>query len=640
MKVGVFISSYNRPEYLRETLDSLRLAHIPEGTEIIIVDDASTDIETLTLIKEYNYIRSNKNLSIRNSIQVGFEFLFSKGCDLVINLDSDTNVRADFIESLTNLHQRFPCHIITGFNCTTKNRNGRIRHHILSEGDGYNVKRSVGGVNMAANKEVYEKYIKPGCLKGGNWDHEACKISEADGKGIICAVPSVVQHIGFKSSMGHSNIEKPDVADDFKPLSLKNVTLVAIDCKDINRLLNAVDESIRHIEFGSVRVISSIEHPRVTDKIGAINSKEAYSEFCIKELHKYIETEYCLVIQYDGYVKNYKSWKNEFLNYDYIGAPWEWLEKRKVGNGGFSLRSKRIMELSSKIINEYHPEDYVICEKYADRLEREGIKFAPLEIARQFSIEGYRADKTYNNQFGFHGTQVKFKKSEWTNKVCVLQPFGLGDVIFCQTLMHLSFGNSEITWPVKEYFVDNLNRAYPYINFIPEHESPVDINTNTTAFVNGYKVVPIRWSDKNANLPYNKVMRAKYDMYKQDWKQWKRKAMWVRDLGREEDLFSLLGLEEKKYSLINTTFGTDFKGNIKLHKDGVHLRKIEGFSLFDWAKVIENAQEIHTVSTSILYIIDLLRTGNVHVYIRRPNERDHRNYSYIFNNKKYIYSSI
>lgn len=82
-----------------------------------------------------------------------------------------------------------------------------------------------------------------------------------------------------------------------------------------------------------------------------------------------------------------------------------------VGNGGFCLRSKKFLETSSRLAQEgafkkYHPEDVVMCVWDRDKLENEGIKFAPIDIAKQFSIEG--DDVIYDKQFGFHG----FK---WTN---------------------------------------------------------------------------------------------------------------------------------------------------------------------------------------------------------------------------------
>ena len=66
------------------------------------------------------------------------------------------------------------------------------------------------------------------------------------------------------------------------------------------------------------------------------------------------------------------------------------------------------------------------------------------------------------------------------------------------------------------------------------------------------------------------------------------------------------------------------------------MRNIDGFSLYDWAMVIEGAKEIHTVSTSILYILELLKVKPVvNLYKRFPDEKDHRNYDYLLKNNKY-----
>ena len=105
-----------------------------------------------------------------------------------------------------------------------------------------------------------------------------------------------------------------------------------------------------------------------------------------------------------------------FLNYDYIGAPWpkEW-EKimdrpSRVGNGGFSLRSKKIMETVSKL--EYNPqynstadrtEDNFICLQNFHLLQTMGIKFAPVELASKFSFENPTEENSIDNTFGFHG---------------------------------------------------------------------------------------------------------------------------------------------------------------------------------------------------------------------------------------------
>ena len=80
-------------------------------------------------------------------------------------------------------------------------------------------------------------------------------------------------------------------------------------------------------------------------QIPRVASAREYSRFVIKDLLRDIATDFVQIIQWDGYVINGPAWTNEFLDYDYIGARW-WFRKhdRNVGNGGFSLRSRRLLE--------------------------------------------------------------------------------------------------------------------------------------------------------------------------------------------------------------------------------------------------------------------------------------------------------
>jgi glycosyltransferase involved in cell wall biosynthesis len=470
MRIGLLITSYNRPSYLMQCLESIKAADLPSVVKILIVDDASTDPETIKLINEFEikdqfiakFIKS-QNRSIKDSIFGGSEMLFAAGCDYVVNLDGDAIVRKDFLIKLIDLAIEFPLHIVTGFNCLTKNKNGTERHKILEEGNGWNKKASVGGINMCYDEVTYCEYIRPALLKSIkehlNWDHQACLNSEAAGKPIICCVPSVCQHIGSISSMGHSSGGEPmDVADDFvadgaeiisrypipnieefteiyrhsvlievKPgfkgrlrkIHLPQITLVGADCVDIERLIDAADKSCEGIEFGAVKLFSSLESddPRVY-RIRHLGSKEDYSWFIMKEMVHYIDTEYILIIQHDGYIIDPMKWRPEWLQYDLIGAVWEWYPedgRTRVGNGGLSVRSKRLMEIVKKDnsiypmnehgINHHCEEDHVICRIFGKYLQDNyGIKFAPEDEARKFSIEAWRnPDPVYRGQFGFHG---------------------------------------------------------------------------------------------------------------------------------------------------------------------------------------------------------------------------------------------
>ena len=197
---------------------------------------------------------------------------------------------------------------------------------------------------------------------------------------------------------------------------LPQVTLIGVDCVDVERLLHAADICQRSLRFGQVRLLSSIPHPHPSVvPIAPITSREAYSSFLVKRINAYVETPFALVIQYDGFVLNPGAWSDEFLNYDYVGAPWFEPEHGGglVGNGGFSLRSKRLLELLQRddsiadptdLDPPDAPEDWYICVMIRPYLEARGIRFAPVELAKRFSLEGGEPfGVTWTNQFGFHG---------------------------------------------------------------------------------------------------------------------------------------------------------------------------------------------------------------------------------------------
>lgn len=204
-------------------------------------------------------------------------------------------------------------------------------------------------------------------------------------------------------------------------LNLHNVTLIGIDCVNVERLQAAMNVCEKDIQFGAVKLLTSLP---TTDSrriaIPHIDSIEDYSKFCASELKDYVDTDYALLVQYDGFILNPCSWTDDFTKYDYIGAPWlvaDWsvrdfnfpeslLGTVVVGNGGFSLRSKKFLETSAKLVHEgkipqIHPEDVSLCVWHKDLLVSEGILIAPSELAAKFSIEG--DDSAYDAQFGFHG---------------------------------------------------------------------------------------------------------------------------------------------------------------------------------------------------------------------------------------------
>ena len=191
---------------------------------------------------------------------------------------------------------------------------------------------------------------------------------------------------------------------------IPETTLCCIDCSNHALAIRALQLSLHGCEFPRVMFLTdrnfdlkSIE----TAIIAPIKSLQDYSMFVLKQLLQYIDTEYVLLIQWDGYVINPAAWSEQFLLYDYIGARWPHAEFNiradyAVGNGGFSLRSRSLLEaLQDPRIMASHPEDAAICRTHREYLEQKhGIAFAPAAVADQFSFEHVEPARP---TFGFHG---------------------------------------------------------------------------------------------------------------------------------------------------------------------------------------------------------------------------------------------
>ena len=136
-------------------------------------------------------------------------------------------------------------------------------------------------------------------------------------------------------------------------------------------------------------------------------NRAPYSKFMLFELWKHVNTPFVLVVQWDGFAINADQWTDEFLKYDYIGAPWtedsRW-PNRRVGNGGFSLRSKKWIEIGASLPLTDAPEDEWMCRDKLEVFEKANCRIAPLSLALKFSKELSVPEYHDERTFGFHGS--------------------------------------------------------------------------------------------------------------------------------------------------------------------------------------------------------------------------------------------
>ena len=237
-------------------------------------------------------------------------------------------------------------------------------------------------------------------------------------------------------------------------LDLPNVTLCAVETRTPALAARAMAYSMRGVRFADAVLFTDESGPRPPVaglryvSAGAIPTMEAYSRFVLHELAAHVVTDFVLIVQWDGFVLNPDAWRPEFLDYDFVGAPWHWMPpERGVGNGGFSLRSVRLLHaMRDPDMVIHHPEDVCIGQTNRQRLEdHHQIRFAPVELARTFS---YETRPPTGSTFGFHGTNnlagalTPADMIDWAREMTTDMAFGAGSLLLLDALVRSGQGQA------------------------------------------------------------------------------------------------------------------------------------------------------------------------------------------------------
>tara|TARA_R110002094_G_scaffold213186_1_gene183666 strand:+ start:476 stop:1141 length:666 start_codon:yes stop_codon:yes gene_type:complete len=206
-------------------------------------------------------------------------------------------------------------------------------------------------------------------------------------------------------------------------LELPDVTLAILTSVGIKPSIQAMQHSCKGINWDRVKFISH-ERPEYLptsiefSKCPKMNNIDEWNKASIYELPKHIDTEFVMLIHADGFVVNPESWRDEFLDYDYVGAPWPLPtddfsykdiqgEVIRVGNS-VSLRSKTLLEVPIRENLEWKPfygnynEDGFICVNYRHEYLRAGCEFADINLAKHFSHETMIPEIAGIKPFAFH----------------------------------------------------------------------------------------------------------------------------------------------------------------------------------------------------------------------------------------------
>lgn len=112
IKISIIIPCFNHGQYIQEAIDSV-LTYQDQSVEIIIVDDGSTDPDTIIKMEELkalNYhVIQQKNCGLATARNVGIEVAKGK---YILPLDADNRIKANYIRKAIQLLDSDICDIV------------------------------------------------------------------------------------------------------------------------------------------------------------------------------------------------------------------------------------------------------------------------------------------------------------------------------------------------------------------------------------------------------------------------------------------------------------------------------------------------------------------------------------------------
>jgi hypothetical protein len=186
-------------------------------------------------------------------------------------------------------------------------------------------------------------------------------------------------------------------------------------------------------------------------------------------------------------------------------------------------------------------------------------------------------------------------------KMLFIQPGKTGDIIICAPIVKHYSNNYNVDWQCPIQYA-GMFKHLPYCIHV---ENPIGDYHKTLDIAFGLGGAPEQlWQDNKHK--YDSFVTLKYELSNVAIQE-KNNLNWVRNIENENRLFDLLTetLGSKKYVLTHES--SDYGTPIDIDaKSKIKFEPVSGFTIFDWYKIIVNADEIHCIDSSLCNFVDAL----------------------------------
>lgn len=221
------------------------------------------------------------------------------------------------------------------------------------------------------------------------------------------------------------------------------------------------------------------------------------------------------------------------------------------------------------------------------------------------------ADRIIGNYMPVFITSIRDLKN---NRLLIHQPGKVGDILICLPIAKWYADRGyEVEWecPVEYHSLFN------YVDYV----NPVQVRSGIYS-----KTIDLSFGlnkQSPTNIPWHKARKEgksftelKYELSGVSYSEC-RKLIYNRNEALENSLYDHLGLTDgSNYSLYHDISDYGSQLNVPSEARMVRFEKVEGYTIFDWRKVIEMATNIHCIDSSLCNFVDALKpSGSLHYYI-------------------------
>jgi len=183
--------------------------------------------------------------------------------------------------------------------------------------------------------------------------------------------------------------------------------------------------------------------------------------------------------------------------------------------------------------------------------------------------------------------------------ILIIQPGRFGDIVICLPIAKYYFdAGYEVDWLVPPEYVSmfrNINYCTPIDKINQHYYDVIDLSFGFNGPPEAWwQVTKPRWSS---------FVEAKYFLAHTPLEE-KWSLSWERDTDREDELFDKLDLPSRYLVYHDDGSQSSFNLELPAELDKIKFSKVEDYTVFDWYKVLEKAEEIHCIDSLLCNFVD------------------------------------